>query len=204
MEMKAVSSQELGRKFRSKHDLYNLLSIDCKSFDDIHLQYNIICLPTNIHQYNSWDQSYQVKRSKKIIWTLYRLLKKSKLIEVVVPRFNELKVENVWSLIREVEDINVYFPDLKEHQLPNREYMYSVLSTLRNEEVKNMICNARKNRSIDSKEKEEDLVYISNEIYEEINSVMAQKCKQNRIIKSYSIQGKSSAFAKKKGKAKHT
>ena len=127
MEMKAVSSQELGRKFRSKHDLYNLLSIDCKYFDDINLQYNIICLPTNIHQYNSWDQSYQVKGGKKIIWTLYRLLKKSKLIEVVVPRFNELKVENVWSLIREVEDINVYFPDLKEHQLLNREYMYSVL-----------------------------------------------------------------------------
>ena len=97
------------------------------------------------------------------------------MIEVVVPRFNELKVDNVWSLIREVEDINVYFPNLKEQQLPNREYMYSVLSTLRNDEVKNMICNARKNRSIDSK-KEEDLVCISNEIYEEINSVMAQKC----------------------------
>ena len=58
-------------------------------------------------------------------------MKKSKLIEVVVPRFNELKVENVWNLIREAEDINVYFPDLKEHQLPNREYMYSVLSTLK-------------------------------------------------------------------------
>ena len=29
---------------------------------------------------------------------------------------------------------------------------------------------------------------------------MAQKCKQNRIIKSYSIQGKSSTFAKRKAK----
>ena len=66
MEMKAVSSQEFRRKFRSKHDLYNLLSIDCKSFDDINLQYNIICLPTSIHQYNSWDQSYQVKEARRL------------------------------------------------------------------------------------------------------------------------------------------
>ena len=162
--MKVVSSQELRRKFRSNHDLYNFLSIDCKYIDDINLQYNIICLSTNIHQYNSLDKSYQVKSRKIIIWTLYRLLKKSKLIEVVVPCFNELKVKNVWSLIREVEDKNVYFPDLKEHQLQICECMYSVLSTLRNYKVKNMICNARKNRSTDSKEKEEDLVYISNEI----------------------------------------
>ena len=67
-----------------------------------------------------------------------------------------------------------------------------------------MICNARRNRSIDSKEKEEDLAYIINEIYEEINSVIAQKCKQNRLIKSYSVLGKSSTFAERKDKAKHT
>ena len=33
---------------------------------------------------------------------------------------------------------------------------------------------------------------------------MAQKCKQNRLIKCYSVQEKSRAFAKKKGKDKHT
>ena len=98
---------------------------------------------------------------------MFRNLKKSKLFEVIVPRFKELKAENIWNLIKEAEELKVYFPDLDVHQLPNREYMYSILSTLRNYKVKSMILNVRKNRSIDSKEKENDLVFISNEIYEE-------------------------------------
>ena len=50
--------------------------------------------------------------------------------------------------IKEVEELKVYFPDLDENQLSNCEYMYSVLSTLRNNKVKSMILKARKNRSI--------------------------------------------------------
>ena len=53
MEKKANLAQELGRKFRSKHDLYNLPSIDCKSFDDINPQYNTIYLHMSTHRHNS-------------------------------------------------------------------------------------------------------------------------------------------------------
>ena len=81
---------------------------------------------------------------------------------------SRITIFGLWNLIKEVEELKVYFPDLDENQLPNCEYMYSVLSTLRNDKVNSMVLKVRKNRSIDSKEN--NLVYIWNEIYEEKNN----------------------------------
>ena len=56
--------------------------------------------------------------------------------------------------------------------------MFAILSTLRYTDVMNMIENARRNRSIDNQENEEELIHISKKLYEEIEGVMSHKCKQ--------------------------
>ena len=42
-------------------------------------------------------------------------------------------------MILDVEDLVQYFPTYKLNQMPDREYMFSILATLRNEETSIMI-----------------------------------------------------------------
>ena len=81
---------------------------------------------------------------------LFRLWKKEKIVEIVVPWFKELSVENIWKLVVEVDDLRCYFPDLKVHQLSNDEFMFSILVTFKGDLLKRMIYNARKFRAIDA------------------------------------------------------
>ena len=98
-------------------------------------------------------------------------MKEGEDVEIVVPRFKQLSVENVWKLVVEIYELRCYFPDLKVHQLPNREFIFSMLATFKGDLLKRMIYNARKFRVIDSSENENenDFVYIRNEIYDEIS-----------------------------------
>ena len=56
--------------------------------------------------------------------------------------------------------------------------MFAILSTLRCTDVVNMIENARRNRSIDNQENKDKLINIGKKLYEKIEGVMSQKCKQ--------------------------
>ena len=78
-----------------------------------------------------------------------------------MPRYQELSVDKVWPLVREVEDLAQYFLDYKENQLPDRRFMFAILVTFRFDQLDNMIKNANKNRSLDSKDKDNELVYIT-------------------------------------------
>ena len=80
-------------------------------------------------------------------------------------------------MVREIEDLNQHFPDYAESQLPDRDYMFTVLATLRLEILQNMITNARRNRAKDNQDDDSELVHISEKMYQEINSVMTGKCK---------------------------
>ena len=52
--------------------------------------------------------------------------------------------------------------------MPDREYMFSILATLRNEETSIMIHNLRKNRSVIASGDDKELVHISAELYDDI------------------------------------
>ena len=94
-----------------------------------------------------------------------------------MPRYQELSVDKVWPLVREVEDLAQYFPDYKENQLPDRRFMFAILATFRFDQLDNMIKNANKNRSLDSKDKDNELVYITQNLYKEIKDVKTHKRK---------------------------
>ena len=87
-------------------------------------------------------------------------------------------IENVWKLFVEVDDLRCYFADLNVHHLSNREFIFLILETFKDELLKRMIYNARRFRATDAAEDENDFVYINDEIYNEISKVMTQKRKK--------------------------
>ena len=58
----------------------------------------------------------------------------------------------------------VYFPDFQEGELPDREFMWTILSTLREDAVKEIIRDARKKRAVSAEEDKEELIEIDPEI----------------------------------------
>ena len=96
-----------------------------------------------------------------------------------IPRYKELSVKYIWSFVREVQALSSYFPTLQPNQLPDRDFMLSVLSTIRYDELHKMIQNARKHRSIKALEANDDLIHISKKMYEKINGVLTQKRKKS-------------------------
>ena len=111
------------------------------------------------------------------LWIFMQMLKQEEIAELQIPQYKELSVKSVWPLVKDVADLMKYFPDYKESQYPWRTHMFSILSTLRHEDVMNMILNARKNRSLDNQEDDDELVFINKRLYEEIEGVMSQKRK---------------------------
>ena len=55
--------------------------------------------------------------------------------------------------------------------------MFSILTTLCSEEIKNMIQNARKNRSLNIPGEANDMIFIAKKLYDEIKGVANQKRK---------------------------
>ena len=105
------------------------------------------------------------------------MLKQTHVVEIIVPRYVELRVENIWSLVKENEDLMNYFPDYSQKQLPDRKFMYLILATLRFDELKGMIDGARKNRTRIEEKLDDNFIQIEKDLYNEISSVMKQKSK---------------------------
>ena len=97
---------------------------------------------------------------------------------LVVPRYKELGSAKIWDYIRQVEDLAQYFPNYREKELPEREYMWNVIFTLRREASSHLIREARRNRSINNPDNKEDLVEIVPEFLKEIKEIQPQKGKQ--------------------------
>ena len=57
-------------------------------------------------------------------------------------------------------ELMLYFPDLEANELPDRDFMWSVLATLREDEVKKLISEARKNRDSGNEEDKQELIEI--------------------------------------------
>ena len=67
---------------------------------------------------------------------------------VNVPHFDELSVKNIWPSCTEMPAIMEFFPDsLPKGRLPDREYFWTVLNTLNNEYVSQLIAHATKQRN---------------------------------------------------------
>ena len=76
--------------------------------------------------------------------------------------------------------------------------MYSILATLRFNELKGMVERARRNRALVEEKKDDNFIQIEKELYKEISSVMLQKSKLKSSSWFVATKGKV-AFLLKKG-----
>ena len=94
----------------------------------------------------------------------------------------ELSIVKLWLSIKELPELNKYFPDLKENILSEIKYTCAIISTLKRDVVKSLLSEARLRRSINSKEKLDSLIKVSQEYYDAISAVVCQKCKYNIFV----------------------
>ena len=128
------------------------------------------------------------------------MIKQSAVVEMIISRYNEMKVNNFLPLVKEINELVMYFPDYEQKQIPDRKLMYSIIGTLRYDELKSMIVGARKNRALKEEKSTDDFVYIQNELYKEIYDVMVHKSKLNIYRTSIASNGKTAFLVKKSSK----
>ena len=85
-------------------------------------------------------------------------------------------------MVKDVSEINIYFPDDADMQLPERDYLIAVISTINPDATKEIISKARENRSILITDEPQNLVKITSEIRNEICSTNPHKSKQKSIV----------------------
>ena len=77
--------------------------------------------------------------------------------------------------MKEISDLSWYFPDFREGQLPEREYLWNVLYTLKPNETGQLIKDAREKRNVSSSAPSENLVEIAPDLLQKLKELKPQK-----------------------------
>ena len=143
------------------------------------------CLHIKSEQLTSWRRSSQVKRGRwsKICLHIHsrtnknRYLMNKNVIYFEIPSYPKLVPKNVWPLIKVSEELLAYFPDYKQTQQPEREFLYSVLCTLMPNAVRELIANWVEKRSPATEEDKGDLIEITHDLKDSILAMFSMKSK---------------------------
>ena len=73
--------------------------------------------------------------------------------------------------MQEIPDLLKYFPDFEPGELSDREFMWTILSTLREDAVKTIINQVRSNRALSNQEDKQELIEIAPSILNELLNV---------------------------------
>ena len=85
--------------------------------------------------------------------------------------------------MKEEPELMKYFPDIEEGHLPDRSFIWTILSTLRGEACKKLIESARNARASDSVEHKGELIEIDPDLLNDImQTPLMSKCKQNIFV----------------------
>ena len=88
-----------------------------------------------------------------------------------MPAFPELSVEKIWHMVLKNEELIKYFPNTKPDHLSSRDYLFTILCSLREVETKKLWDDALKNRSIYKDELFGEYIKVSNKWIEELQAV---------------------------------
>ena len=86
-----------------------------------------------------------------------------------------MSISKIWPLVKEIEDLNACFVDLEENEYPEREYLWTIVSTLRSGNTKELIKTVRNKRTAKERADQNSLIQIDPSIYQEISAIAAQK-----------------------------
>ena len=96
---------------------------------------------------------------------------------IPIPMYAELSSTRIWNFVKEVPDLLKYFPDLPENMVPIREYLITIISTLRGDELKKLIKKSRDNRSLQNEVNQDKMIEIIRDIKYEIFALLNKKSK---------------------------
>jgi hypothetical protein len=118
------------------------------------------------------------KKKYSLIFSLcFRFFYTYEVTQLKIPHYKELAVCNVFDTFRRNRTVMGYMLDYSGKELPDRDFLYGILATIYPDETKNLIEGCRKNRAIISKEDKGDLIEMTEEIEEEIMSLLAHPSK---------------------------
>ena len=95
-----------------------------------------------------------------------------------------------------------YFPDYLDSQIPDRQFMYSIISSTYPNAFKVLINDAKKKRSLVENNDDNEIIEMKPEIKEEILGVLSQRSKYFCFDYKYSNKRKSCIHVKEGSKAK--
>ena len=82
---------------------------------------------------------------KQILAEEKQLLKKSEVVFIQVPQYEELSIKALWPQVAGDEVISKYFPDqYAVGKGPGRDYLFNVINTIQPDFLKQMIDHANK------------------------------------------------------------
>ena len=102
---------------------------------------------------------------------------------IPVPRYKELGVKPIWNFVKEVEDLAPYFPTFEEGFLPERSFLWGVLGTLKRDDWKQLLKEARSKRGKKEKEEKEELIEIDPQILDQL--IQAPSVSKGKIQNDY-------------------
>ena len=81
-----------------------------------------------------------------------------------------MSISKIWNIIKEVDEIIIYFPNYKPNEKLERIYLIAVINTINPEATKEIVANARELRLIAVTDKQENLVKLTSEMRQTISS----------------------------------
>ena len=113
---------------------------------------------------------------------MQRFVKNQHVIYFEIPDYPELAVKHVWPLVKGNQDLIKYFPDYKPSQLPEKEFIYAVLSTLKPNAVRELIASCIVKRAPTSQDGKAGLIEMTSELKESIMNLYSMKSKKMLYI----------------------
>ena len=74
------------------------------------------------------------------------------------------------------------FPDYRENVVPDRTYLFTILSTLKGDVQKQLIKNVHKNHVIGNEDDNKKFIEVRNDIKDKIFSILNKKSKANHYL----------------------
>ena len=112
---------------------------------------------------------------------------------VVVPKYPELGVNKIWNYVRELPELMQYFPDYDGKSLPERQYMWDILYTLKPDIVADLIKEARRNRGLEKNDDHDQMIEIAPDFWDEISTLVNVKGRILITLSYWSIDSRGRA-----------
>jgi len=110
-----------------------------------------------------------------------RLLKSQEVVKCNVPLYTELSVKELYTEAMQDEELRAFLPELKVHtsKVPERDFFFGVLGTLKGEYLNALIQEAHGKRfKGDKGEKKKDMIFIKDAWLEELTKMPFFSCKK--------------------------